>query len=514
MKTTLLTLLSLVAVALGLAQSRSHAQDITPPVLVSATSLDGTNVSVYFSEPMSRADLDGFFTYFIQDEFGEVYGLVTIRPGDSAVVMPVNRAVASPFTVTIQTLLTDRAGNPLPVGASVTGTVWSTEWALADVGGPSPAGRLSSCAPGQLAIDASGENIANTADQFTYLHGSRTNNFDMQVRVDGLLNVGHPTAKAGLHIRQSLAADSPFFMVYLTPTNGSNYIELRGRSEPGQGHWYWFPPPPVNQFPIWLRVKRTGRTLAGYFSRDGQSWMQVGGPEGMAQLPAVSLVGLGTVSHVQGVATAADYRDFEDTLLHPGALITITRQPTNVTLEANLSVTFSVAAGVTGAPTNALGYQWQVEDSPGSGLFTNVWFATASSYTLPFLKEADSGMRVRVLVSISGHPPVVSDIVTLTVNPDISAPRAVSATGTRDLREIVVMFSEPLDPVFAQQPMNYTVSGFTVSSAVLNSAGTKVVLTLDRKQAPGSTNVVHIAGVRDLAGRQIGRASCRERVCT
>ena len=229
MKTTLLTLLSLAALAVGLGQSRSHAQDTTPPVLVSATSLDGTNVSIWFSEPMSRVDLDTIFTYLIEDQFGPVgYGLVNIRPGDSAVVVPVNPAVTSPYTVTIQIPLTDRAGNPLASGASVTGTVWSTAWTLADVGGPYPAGSLSSCAPGQLAIDAGGRNIGESADQFTYLHGTRTNNFDMQVRVDGLLNVGHPTAKAGLHIRQSLAADSPFFMVYFMPIGLSHLRLLSG----------------------------------------------------------------------------------------------------------------------------------------------------------------------------------------------------------------------------------------------------------------------------------------------
>jgi len=495
----------LAAFALGLSQPQSQAQDITPPFLVSATSLDGTSVSLCFSEAMNRSDLGNPFTYSVEDEFGPAdYDFVSIRPGDGAVVLHMLGAASSPFTVTIQSSgLSDRAGNPLPLGASVTGMVSSAGWTLADVGGSSPAGSLFSCFPGQLDMDAGGRNIGETADQFTYLHRSRTNNFDVQVRVDGLLNVGHPTAKAGLHIRQSLDAGSPFFMVYVTPINGSNYIELRFRYEPGQDPWYYLARPPVNQFPIWLRVKRTGRTLTSYFSREGQNWAQVGGPENMAQLPAVSLVGLGTVSHINGVATTAEYRDFGDTLLHPEAVFTIKRQPTNATLEANLSATFSVAATVTGAPTDALEYQWQAEDSPGSGVFTNAWFATASSYTIPLVREEYSGTRVRVLVSISGHPPVVSDTVTLTVGPDISRPHAVSAVGTHNLREIAVTFSEPLDPVLAQQPANYTVAGFTVSSAILDGTGMKVVLTLNARQSPGSTNVVRITEVQDLAGHLI-----------
>src|SRR6185503_4545830 len=148
--------------------------------------------------------------------------------------------------------------------------------------------------------------------------------------------------------------------------------------------------------------------------------------------------------------------------------ISITQQPTNSVVEANMSATFKVVASITGAPTNALEYQWQVEDSPSSGVFTNVWFATASDYTTPFLSEADSGTHVRVLVSISGHLPVVSDTAMITVGLDMTGPHAVSAMGTRSLREILVAFSEPLDPASTQHLPNYTVAGFTVTNAALD----------------------------------------------
>ena len=503
MKTTLLMTFGIAAFALALGQARSHAQDTTPPFLVSAASLDGISVSLCFSEAMSRGDLDELFTYVVEDEFGPAgYDFVSIRTGDGAVLLRIIGAVSSPFIITIQSpSLSDRAGNPLPLGASVTGMVSSAGWTLADVGGPSPAGSLFSCIPGHLDIDASGRNIGETADQFTYLHRTRTNNFDVRVRVDGLLNVGHPTAKAGIHIRQSLDAASPFFMVYVTPTNGANRIRVRARLEAGQNHVEFPQPPPVDAFPLWLRVKGSRQSFTSFYSRDGQIWLPVGEALGLWPSPAVMLVGLGTVSHVQGVPTTAEYRDFGDTLLHPDAQFTITQQPTNTTLEANQNATFRVAATVTGAPTDALEYQWQAEDSPGSGVFTNAWFATATSYTIPFLRETYSGTRVRVLVSISGHPPVVSAPAVLTVGPDISAPHAVSAVGTHNLREIAVTFSEPLDPFLAQQPANYTMAGFMVISAVLDGTGRKVVLTLNARQSPGSTNVVQIADLRDLAGR-------------
>ena len=136
MKMTLLMTLGIGALALGPARFSLHAQDAIAPILVSAASLDGAEVGVCFSEPMSRSGLDDIFTYLVADEFGQAaIDAVSIRPGDGGVVLRLSGAIASPFTVTIQTeSLSDRAGNPLPLGVSVTGTVWSAGWALAERG--------------------------------------------------------------------------------------------------------------------------------------------------------------------------------------------------------------------------------------------------------------------------------------------------------------------------------------------------------------------------------------------
>jgi hypothetical protein len=274
MKKNLLMALGIAAFALGSGRCPLHAQDITPPFLLSAASVDGMQVGLRFSEPMSRLDLDDPFSYAVGDEFSAVgIDAVAIRSADGVVVLRLSSAITSPFRVVIQTgSLSDLAGNPLPFGATVTGTVWSAGLTLADVGFPAPPGSVISCLPGQLDVDAGGRNIGEGADQFTYLHQSRTNNFDVRVRVDGFLYVCHATAKAGIHIRQSLDAGSPFFMAYLTPTNGANQIIARARTQAGQNAADFSERPPVNGYPVWLRVKRSERTLTAFHSHDGESW--------------------------------------------------------------------------------------------------------------------------------------------------------------------------------------------------------------------------------------------------
>jgi len=86
----------------------------------------------------------------------------------------------------------------------------------------------------------------------------------------------------------------------------------------------------------------------------------------------------------------------------------ITTQPTNQTVTAGQTATFSVTA--TG--TAPLSYQWQ--SMPGGA---NIAGATSSSYSITNTTTAQSGMQFQVVVSNGINPPAASNTVTLTVNP-------------------------------------------------------------------------------------------------
>ena len=87
---------------------------------------------------------------------------------------------------------------------------------------------------------------------------------------------------------------------------------------------------------------------------------------------------------------------------------TITTQPTNQTVTAGQSATFSVVA--TGKVP--LGYQWQ-----NAATNTNISGATSSTYSIANTTTGQSGMQFRVVVSNGVNPPATSNTVTLTVNP-------------------------------------------------------------------------------------------------
>ena len=102
----------------------------------------------------------------------------------------------------------------------------------------------------------------------------------------------------------------------------------------------------------------------------------------------------------------------------------ITTQPTNQSVTAGQTATFSVTA--TG--TAPLSYQWQ-----NAATNTNISGATSSTYSLTNTTTAESGMQFRVIVSNGINPPATSNTVTLTVNTATSASGVTVLTYHNDI---------------------------------------------------------------------------------
>jgi hypothetical protein len=133
---------------------------------------------------------------------------------------------------------------------------------------------------------------------------------------------------------------------------------------------------------------------------------------------------------------------------------TITTQPTNQTVTAGQTATFSVVA--TG--TAPLSYQWTQNG-------VNIAGATSSTYTTPATISSDDGSTFQVVVSnAAGNTP--STTATLTVTSSGGGPAAaalvqhVSSSNTRGAGSVNNAFSSPFCYHF--QLPNYTTAGNTV----------------------------------------------------
>ena len=173
----------------------------------------------------------------------------------------------------------------------------------------------------------------------------------------------------------------------------------------------------------------------------------------------------------------------------------ISQPPTNTVVAEGSPVTFTVAAAVTNAPAGVLEYQWLRDgtDLPG---------ATTSSYTLAAASYAsDNNAQFRVRITAAGillANVLTSDLATLTVLPDTSAPVAL-ATYAAAVNFVTVAFDTPLDPTTGGDYTLYSLNGgATVDSVQLISGNQVVVLNVTGLTAP--TYTLSFTGIGDAYG--------------
>jgi uncharacterized repeat protein (TIGR03806 family) len=175
-------------------------------------------------------------------------------------------------------------------------------WTGADIGAVDAAGSTTIPGAGRLTLRGSGSDIWGSRDEFHFAYRALTGDGDLVARVTGLTNT-NAWAKAGVMVRASLAADSPFGLMLMTP--GGNGGAFQYRTSPGGSAAPSNSADRVSTLPRWLRVSRRGGVVTGFVSADGQAWVE----RGRVTLPlrATVYVGLATTSHADGTLATASF---------------------------------------------------------------------------------------------------------------------------------------------------------------------------------------------------------------
>jgi len=186
-------------------------------------------------------------------------------------------------------------------------------WSRSDIGAPGIAGGAGYIgSEGAFYVTGSGSDIWYTSDSFDYVSQPYTGTNTLIVaRVASMQNT-HPYAKAGVMIRTSLALSATNAMMELTPQNG---IFLQYRSAAGGttgcdsycgfgavGSY------PVITAPYWVALTRSGDSVTGYVSPDGQNFSKVytiNFPSGT--LGSTLYYGLAVTSHNNSTANTARF---------------------------------------------------------------------------------------------------------------------------------------------------------------------------------------------------------------
>jgi len=104
------------------------------------------------------------------------------------------------------------------------------------------------------------------------------------------LSFTDPWAKAGVMIREDIAADSPHAMMIISAGNGSGFqrrTQRSGFSEHTPGDFV--------SVPYWVRLVREGSTLRGFISDVGDTWIEVG--SATIEMAQKVYIGLAVTAH-------------------------------------------------------------------------------------------------------------------------------------------------------------------------------------------------------------------------
>jgi len=174
------------------------------------------------------------------------------------------------------------------------------DWTIEDVaelslwfrGYPASVGSFVEGPAGTYTITGSGADIWGQSDQFHYAFKTLTGPGSIVARVQSLTNT-NASAKAAVMIRETLAADSKYSLVAVTP--GSGVID-EYRAETGENAQQEASQTGISA-PYWVKIERDfAGNLTAYTSANGSTWQMLGQPIPF-QMASNAYIGLAVTSH-------------------------------------------------------------------------------------------------------------------------------------------------------------------------------------------------------------------------
>ncbi len=270
-------------------------------------------------------------------------------------------------------------------------TLCPNGWTCADIANSVPNGNQEVNGTTWV-VQAGGSDIWSLGDQFRYMWQMQQADTAVTSHITGLTNTD-PWAKAGLMLRQSKKASSPYYAAFITPGNG---ISIQYRLVLGGDTRQITLPATV---PVYLQVARSGNIYTTYTSVDGNTWTPVAGSSLTLNMAGAILAGLAVTSHTTADLTTATFENVSVTNTAP---IPPTACPTgwncadigNPLLLGSQSLsngTWSIQGGGTDiwGTADQFHYVWQ----PVTGDTTVSAHITNENYTDPWSK---AGVMLRV----------------------------------------------------------------------------------------------------------------------
>ena len=303
--------------------------------------------------------------------------------------------------------------NPTPVYTATPATTpLPNPWAAADLGTVYGGGSRGATGYGNgtFTILAGGNDIWGTADSFRYTYQPLVGDGEITARVASIEDTD-PSAKVGLMIRSSLAANSANVFATLTRNSG---VHLQARATAG-GSTTSASTAGIAA-PYWLKLKREATAtagvyaLTGYRSSDGVTWTQLGTTQNLT-MPANAFIGIAATSHdttmlMTGTVNSVTVTNAPPTVASPAVAannpLTDSDQTTLSVLgaddhgEANLTYAWSTTAAPAGAAPPVFG-----NNNSNAAKSTLVTVSRAGEYQFTVTITDAGGLSVTSTVSVT-----------------------------------------------------------------------------------------------------------------
>jgi fibro-slime domain-containing protein len=172
-----------------------------------------------------------------------------------------------------------------------------------DIGSPTVAG-TSTYTNGIFTISGAGSGIptSGTSDQFQYASTTVAGSVSLIAEVTSQGNT-NSLAEAGLMIRGTTNANSPYVGLFVTPSGG---IDFQYRTTSGGTS---VTTSVSASEPVWLKLSSFGQVFAGYYSLDGSTWTEVGTPVVSNISTTSALAGLAVTSANTSTASQVTFQN-------------------------------------------------------------------------------------------------------------------------------------------------------------------------------------------------------------
>jgi len=373
----------------------------------------------------------------------------------------------------------DLSVNDLPAG-----------WASADIGAVGAIGDAG-YGGGTFTVAGGGTAVGGTADSFRFAWQKLTGDGSIVARVTGNQNT-NGWAKAGVEIRESLAANSKHVAVVTTATQGVQLISratTAGSSATVNGTAAAFTP-------TWVRLVRVGNVITASRSADGASWTTVGSVT--VSMTSTVFIGLLSSANAADVINEATFTNvaFSGTI-NAAEAVNALPAPAGVAVRqgggASFVVSWQPVAGATGyvieRADNGVDFTSVFTAASSVTSWTNTGLAGAMRYFYR-VRAGDAAGRSIPSASVSGvnrPSPVTEAAVTSLSNSQLVLNwiETSGETGYRIERSTDNTTFTQIATVAANVP-SYTSSGLT--------AGTQYWFRISPMSGSGDGNPVVITG--------------------